>query len=52
MAEQKNQIKILSLRLPAELHAELVQIATGRQRSLNSQILFFLKRGVKQTSKK
>lgn len=43
----KEQINV-NLRLPADLHAALKEIAEKEARSLNSQILVFLRRAVEE----
>jgi hypothetical protein len=40
------------LRLPKELHTRIKEIAQGAERSMNSQILFILKKWVKEHDEK
>lgn len=42
MAKDKDEVK-LTLRLPADLHQRIKQLATDQQRSLNKQIEYLLR---------
>jgi hypothetical protein len=42
-----DDIKI-TVRLPAELHKTIAQVATAEQRSLNGQIIWLLNRAISQ----
>lgn len=40
----------LTIRLPEELHRRLVEIASDEERSLNQQVVYFLRRMVERHS--
>lgn len=48
MPVTEKQVVALNLRLPSELHRELVRLAQAQDRTLNAQIVRFLRRAVGQ----
>ena len=49
--EGKREVRY-SLRLPPELHEALVELARREDRSLNQQLVYMLRRGVRRAARR